>query len=63
MKKATWQTTLRRVLRIAKAEGLVVTGLEFEPTTGKITIAIGTTEGARPGTILDLWVAKRARTA
>jgi hypothetical protein len=63
MGKVSWQTTLRRLLRIAKAEGMVVTGFEFEPATGKITVTTGTIEGARPGAALDLWAAKRARTA
>jgi len=34
---------LPRALRIAKAEGLIVTRFEIDPATGKIIVVVGTT--------------------
>jgi len=61
MGKGGWQAALRRAPRAAKAEGMILTRFEIEPTTGKITVVAGTTEGAGSSVAFDLWMAKHAR--
>jgi hypothetical protein len=47
---------LRRALRIAKTEVMIVTRFEIEPTMGKITVLTGATESAESSVAFDLWM-------
>jgi hypothetical protein len=57
------QVELQRALRAMKAEGLLVSRLEVEVATGKVTIVTQTAEGAQTDTPLEQWLAKHARSS
>ena len=62
MRKRSWQTALRRALRIAKDEGIVIGGFEVDPTTGKIrVVSTSGAEASGAGVAFDSWFAKNAR--
>jgi len=62
MGRGGWQAALRRALRIAKAEGMIVTRFEIEPTTGKITVVAGAPRALGPASLSTCgWPSMRLR--